>query len=153
MGEHVPPMRELSSLSAWRLSLWLILIGGALCAIVYAGLMPASLTAWLASRSEIAAGFYDAKLGRADALIVVFGTLLLGPVALLITLVFLVFATGVLGGFVLPVVRWLALPDWFATILVLLTVVLAAYTGRAMWLPPSLWFLGLVARACRVVFA
>lgn len=153
MGEHVPPMRELSSLSSWRLPLWLILIGAALCVIVYVGLMPASLTAWLATRSQIAAAFYDAELSRTDALIVVFGTLLLCPVALLITLVFLVFAMGVLGGFVLPVVRWLALPDWFATVLVLSTVVLAAYTGRAMWLPTSLWFLGLLARACRVVFA
>ena len=49
------------------------------------------------------------------------------------------------------VVRWFRLPDWVATASVLVGVVTALWLQSEMWLPRSIWFLGLLARACRVV--
>ena len=148
-------MKEMSSLMFWRLPQWLILIGSVLYVAAYVGLIPRphSLMSWLASRPDVAAAFHEPHFGRADALVLVFGTLFLGPLALLLTIVFLVFVMAMLGGFLLPIVRWLRLPDWLATVMVLVTVGLVAYTAREAWVPGSLWFLGLLARACRVVLA
>src|SRR2546426_8875286 len=39
----------------------------------------------------------------------------LAPFALFVALVLLIFTVAMLGGFVLPVVRWFSLPDWMAT--------------------------------------
>lgn len=148
-------MREMTSLSSWRLLHWVILVGAALYGTVYVGLIPPphTLMSWLASRPEVVTAFHDPHFGRADALILVFGTLFLGPLALLVALVFVVFAMAMLGGFLLPVMRWFRLPDWFATVTVLAMLGLVAYVERELWLPKSLWFLGLLARACRVMLA
>jgi hypothetical protein len=48
-------------------------------------------------------------------------------------------------------VRWFRLPDWVATASVLGGVVTALWLQSEMWMPRSMWFLGLLARACRVV--
>ena len=148
-------MREIVSLPSWRLPHWLILIGAALYASVYVGLIPPpqTLLSWLASRPGVATAFQDPNFGRADALILMFGTLFFAPFALVIALVFLIFALAILGGLVLPVVRWFGLPDWLATAMALLTVVVVAYTERGAWVPKSLWLLGVLARACLVVLA
>jgi len=63
----------------------------------------------------------------------------------------LVFLLAVFGGFLLPIVRWFRLPDWVATASVLGGVVTALWLQSEMWLPRSMWFIGLLARACRVV--
>jgi hypothetical protein len=43
------------------------------------------------------------------------------------------------------------MPDWIATVAVLGAVVTALWVQSEMWLPKSIWFLGLLARACRIV--
>jgi hypothetical protein len=63
----------------------------------------------------------------------------------------LVFVLAVFGGFLLPIVRWFRMPDWIATVAVLGAVVAVAWMQSELWLPKSLWFLGLLARACRIV--
>ena len=65
----------------------------------------------------------------------------------------LVFAIAMVGGFVLPVVRWLSLPDWIATAVVIVGGGMAAWVQSAHWLPRSVWFLGLLARAWKVILA
>ena len=75
----------------------------------------------------------------------------LAPFAIFVGLVLLVFAVAMLGGFVLPVIRWFSLPDWTATALVVLTGVVTAWAESELWLPRSLWFLSLLARAWRVI--
>jgi hypothetical protein len=60
---------------------------------------------------------------------------------------------AVLGGFLIPVVRWFGTPEWVANVLTLGVVTAAAYMGRDVWLPTTFWFLGLLARACRIVLA
>jgi hypothetical protein len=140
--------------TSWRLPHWLIAVGSVTTLAMYAGLMnPREIAVWFATRPEVSQAFAEPHFGRADALILVFSTLFLAPFALFIALVLLVFAIAILGGFVLPVVRWLSLPDWIATAVVVVGGGMAAWVQSAYWLPRSLWFLGLLARAWKVILA
>jgi hypothetical protein len=137
-----------------RASHWLIAIGALVYGTIYAGLIDVrGIAAWFANRPEVARAFSDPHFGRADALILLFSTLFLGPLALFIGLLLLVFVLAVFGGFLLPIVRWFRLPDWFASALVLGGVVAALWVHSDLWLPRSLWFMGLLARACRIVIS
>jgi hypothetical protein len=127
-------MRYAVSQSGLRLHQWLILFA-----------------AWFANQPEVSRAFSDPNFGRADALILLFSTLFLGPLAMLFGVLALVFVLAVFGGFLLPIVRWFRLPDWIATVTVLGGVVTLAWLETELWLPRSLWFLGLLARACRIV--
>lgn len=140
--------------TAWRLPHWLLAIGSALFVAVYAGLVqPREIALWFASRPEVAQAFADPHFGRADALILVFSTLFLAPFALFVGLVLLIFAVAMLGGLVLPVMRWFSLPDWMATALVIVASSAVAWVQSDLWLPRSLWFIGLLARAWKIVLA
>jgi len=140
--------------TAWRMPHWLIAIGSTFALAMYAGLVrPREIALYFAGRPEVAQAFADPNFGRADALILVFSTLFLAPFALFIALVLLIFSVAMLGGLVLPVVRWLSLPEWTATAFVVLVVSLAAWMQSDQWLPRSLWFLGLLARAWKVIIA
>jgi hypothetical protein len=145
-------MREAISHSGLRMHQWLILLGALLYGIIYMGVLePRGIAAWFANQPEVARAFSDPNFGRGDALILLFSTLFLGPLALLLGLMALVFLLAVFGGFLLPIVRWFRLPDWVATASVLGGVVAALWLQSEMWLPRSMWFIGLLARACRVV--
>jgi hypothetical protein len=145
-------MREAISHSGLRMHQWLILLGALLYGIIYMGVLePRGIAAWFANQPEVARAFSDPNFGRGDALILLFSTLFLGPLALLLGLMALVFLLAVFGGFLLPIVRWFRLPDWVATASVLGGVVTALWLQSEMWLPRSMWFIGLLARACRVV--
>ena len=131
---------------------WLILIGALVYGTIYTGVVDIPrIAAWFASRPEVAQAFSDPHFGRADALILVFSTLFLGPLALLLGLLTLIFVFAIFGGFLLPIVRWFRLPDWLASVIVLVGIVSAMWRHSDLWLPRSLWFVGLLARACRIV--
>jgi len=146
-------MREAVSLSLRRLPYWIFGIVTALFVTVNAGLIPSpyAMLTWLANRPAVATAFHDQALDRADAMVLLFGSLFLAPFAIMVGLVALIFAMGIFGGLVLPVVRWFTLPDWFATVIAALAVSALAYIERGTWVPRSLWVLGLLARACLVV--
>ena len=145
-------MRYAVSQSGLRVHQWLILFGALLYGTIYLGVLePRGIAAWFANQPEVSRAFSDPNFGRADALILLFSTLVLGPLAMLVGALALVFVLAVFGGFLLPITRWFRLPDWFATITVLGGVVTLAWVEAEMWLPRSLWFLGLLARACRIV--
>jgi len=141
------------TLTSWRLPHWLILGGIVLFLAAYAGVFPDlhNAVAWFSNRPEVADAFNDPNFGRADALILVFSTLFLGPLAILFAVILTIFLLAVLGGVALPLVRWFSLPDWTATALVILTLAVVAYVESHVWLPRSLWFIGLLARACLIV--
>ena len=140
--------------TAWRMPQWLIAIGSTLALGMYVGLVrPREIALYFAGRPEVAQAFADPNFGRADALILVFSTLFLAPFALFVALVLLIFSVAMLGGFVLPVVRWFGLPEWMATTFVILAVGLAAWMQSDQWLPRSIWFLGLLAKAWTVILA
>jgi len=142
-------MRETLSLRAHH---WLILIGALVYGSIYAGMLDVrGIAAWFAARPEVAKAFADPDFRRADALILLFSTLFLGPLALLLGLLMLIFVLAVFGGFLLPVMRWFHLPDWLASAVVLTGVVAALWMRTDIWLPRSLWFMGLLARACRII--
>jgi hypothetical protein len=131
---------------------WVILFGALLYASIYLGVLDLrGLASSLASRPEVARAFSDPNFGRADALILLFSTLFLGPLALFLGLLGLVFVLALFGGFLLPIVRWFRMPDWIATAMVLSAVMGLAWVHSDAWVPRSLWFLGLLARACRIV--
>src|SRR5437016_1241484 len=133
---------------------WVMLIGTLVYGAIYGGVLDVrGIGAWFANRPEVAKAFSDPNFGRADALILVFSTLFLGPLALLLGVLMLIFVLAVFGGFLLPIMRWFRLPDWFATASVLGGVVAAMVVYRELWLPRSLWFVGLLARACRIVIS
>jgi hypothetical protein len=145
-------MRYALSQSGLRMHQWLILLGGLLYAVVYLGVVePRGIAAWFANQPEVSRAFSDPNFGRADALILLFSTLFLGPLAMLLGLLALVFVLAIFGGFLLPIVRWFRLPDWIATVSVLGGVIAVLWSQTDLWLPKSLWFLGLLARACRIV--
>ena len=140
--------------TAWRLPHWVIALGSGLLLAMYAGVIqPREIAAYFASRPEVAQAFADPHFGRADALILVFSTLFLAPFAVFVASVLLVFGIAMLGGFVLPVVRWFRMPDWIATAFVLFVAAFVAWANSDQWLPRSLWFLGLVARAWKIIVA
>jgi len=144
-------MRDTFSLRAYH---WLILVGGLVYGTIYAGMLDIrGIAAWFANRPEVAKAFSDPNFGRGDALILVFSTLFLGPLAVLLGLLLLVFVLAVFGGFLLPIMRWFRMPDWFATVAVLGGVVAALWVYSDLWLPRSLWFMGLLARACKIVIS
>ncbi|HTO11731.1 MAG TPA: hypothetical protein VMQ51_09175 [Candidatus Binatia bacterium] len=129
-----------------------MLIGALVYGTIYAGMLDVrGIAVWFANRPEVAKAFSDPNFGRADAIILVFSTLFLGPLALLLGLLALIFVLAVFGGFLLPIVRWFHLPDWFASGLVLGGVVALAWVHSDAWVPRSIWFVGLLARACRLV--
>jgi hypothetical protein len=145
-------MRYALSQSGLRMHQWLILLGGLLYAVIYLGVVePRGIAAWFANQPEVARAFSDPNFGRADALILLFSTLFLGPLAMLLGVLALVFVLAIFGGFLLPIVRWFRLPDWIATVSVLGGVIAVLWLQTDLWLPKSLWFLGLLARACRIV--
>jgi hypothetical protein len=145
-------MRYALSQSGLRPHQWLILFGALLYSAIYLGVLePRGIAAWFADQPEVSRAFSDPNFGRADALILLFSTLFLGPLAALLGLLLLVFVLAVFGGFMLPIVRWFRMPDWVATAAVLGGVATLAWIQTDLWLPRSLWFLGLLARACRIV--
>jgi hypothetical protein len=145
-------MRYAVSQSGLRVHQWLILFGAVLYGTIYLGVLePRSIAAWFANQPSVSLAFSEPNFGRADALILLFSTLFLGPLAMLFGVLALVFVLAVFGGFLLPIVRWFRLPDWIATATVLGGVVTLAWLETELWLPRSLWFLGLLARACRIV--
>jgi len=142
-------MRDALSL---RTHHWLILIGALVYGTIYAGMLDVrGIAAWFAARPEVAKAFADPDFGRADALILLFSALFLGPLAVLLGGLMLIFVLAVFGGFLLPVMRWFHLPDWLATAMVMGGVVTALWMHSDAWLPRSLWFVGLLARACRIM--
>lgn len=147
-------MREIFTPTEWRLPHWLFASAVVIWFAIQTGLLqPRELAVYFAGRPEVLKAFADPNFGRADALMLIFGTLFLGPFAIFIGIVLVVFVMAILGGAVLPVTRWLQLPDSVATSVVAVALVAAAWLQSDLWVPRSLWFLSLLARAWRVVLA
>lgn len=147
-------MREIFTPTAWRLPHWLLATGIVLWFANQTGVLQLrEMALWFAGRPEVMKAFGDPNFGRADALILIFATLFLGPFAVFIGIVCVVFVMAILGGAVLPLTRWMQLPDSVATGVVAVAMAGAAWMQSDFWIPRSIWFLSLVARAWRVVLA
>ena len=145
-------MREAISHSGLRMHHWMILLGA----------LPTGSSTWassshvasppgFANRPEVARAFSDPNFGRGDALILLFSTLFLGPLALLLGLMALVFLLAVFGGFLPPDRALVPAPRLGRDRLGDGRSGHGAVAAERAWLPRSIWFLGLLARACRIV--
>jgi hypothetical protein len=97
----------------------------------------------LASQPHVNTAFQDPDTGKSDALLTLISFSLLTPMAagvLLIALVFLVKALA-------TVLVSLRVPSWLSAPAVGMSVLALLYTMSDAWLPPSLYALGIVARA------
>ena len=147
-------MRELFTPTEWRLPHWLLASAVVIWFAIQTGfLQPREIALYFANRPEVLGAFSEPHFGRADALMLIFGTLFLGPFAVFIGIILLVFVVAILGGAVLPVTRWMQLPDSAATGLVSGLVIGIAWMQSDVWVPRSLWFLSLLARAWKVMLA
>ena len=86
---------------------------------------------------------FDDEGGGAEALIVLISFVIVTPVVLIVAALLLTFMIKVVGGFLYQ----LRLPEFISLPVVMGVLVVGTYAIREAWLPDSLYFLGLVARA------
>ncbi|SRR5712691_4416907 len=88
---------------------------------------------------------------RTDALTLLFFCTFAAPLALAVAVGAVAFLLAVLVEAARPAMRALALPDRATRATIAVAVGSAAWLARDAWLPRSLWVLGMLARAYRVV--
>jgi hypothetical protein len=90
---------------------------------------------------------FAAKVDRADAIFMVFMFFFLTPLALVAFLGLIGFLGAMLAGFLEALWKTPGMPDWLFTGFVYLLLLVLAYFTRALWLPDTLGFFSLIARA------
>jgi hypothetical protein len=134
---------------------WCISIAAGLLMAMVFGIIPGpdDVLPELARRPDVRTAFTDPMFGKQDAMLFLFSFLFLGPFAGFIGFFLGLFVLGALGGIFLPVGHKIGLPEWFSTTLYLTLLGTFIYVERDVWMPPSLWFLGLVARSWMIVMS
>jgi len=97
----------------------------------------------LASQPHVRGACLDPDTGKSDALMALISFSLLAPLAVFVALMLVVFVVK----FVETLLVSLHAPAWPSTPLVGIALVATLYTTSPSWIPPSLYTLGLVARA------
>jgi cellulose synthase/poly-beta-1,6-N-acetylglucosamine synthase-like glycosyltransferase len=127
----------------WR---WLVGAVVALAVVAeYAGFsawLGARITA-LASQPGVSGAFQHPDSGRTDALTALIAFAVLTPIAAFLAVVALVLIAKAFETLVVSV----RLPAWLSTPVVGVAAILVVYVTSQAWLPPSLYGLGLIARA------
>jgi hypothetical protein len=90
---------------------------------------------------------------RSEALTFLFVVWFFAPFGLALGAAALGFLGAVVRGFLLTVTGALRLPDWTATTGAVAALAGAAYLGRGLWWPRSLWLLDLLTLAWRAALA
>ena len=139
----------MTTLMSWCVRHWFLTLAAGLFIAVSSGLLPSprDVIPELATRPEVGNAFQDPAFGKQDALLFVFSFVFLGPFAGFIGLLLGLFALGSLGGLFLPLGRKVGLPEWCSTTVCVILLGAFVYLDRDVWMPTSLWVLGLVARA------
>jgi hypothetical protein len=131
-----------------------ILTGAAMMMIaLFTGMIPSSrnIIAELASRPEVNTAFQDPAFGSQDAMLFLISFLFLGPFAGFVGFLLAVVILAALGGIFVPLGSRVGLPEWFSTSAFLIALGTFIYVKADIWMPPSLWFLGLVAKSWIIV--
>ena len=97
----------------------------------------------LASQPHVRGAFQDPDTGKSDALMALISFSLLAPMATFVAIMLVVFVVK----FVETLLVSLHAPGWPSTPLVGIALVATLYTTSPTWIPPSLYTLGIVARA------
>jgi hypothetical protein len=134
---------------------WCLLLAAVVLIAMFSGLVPSprEVMPELAARPEVGAAFQDRDFGKQDAMLFLFSFLFLGPFAVFVGFFLLLWLLGGLGAVFLPLGRRAGLPEWCSTTLYVTVLGLIVYLERAAWIPTSLRFLGLVARAWLLVMS
>jgi len=80
-----------------------------------------------------------------------FSFLFLGPFAGFVGFLLVIVILAALGGVFVPIGQKLGLPEWFSTASFLVALAIFIYVKTDVWIPPSMWFLGLVAKSWLIV--
>ena len=141
--------------ASWCWRHWSISIAAGVIIALFAGLIPSAheVLPELARRPDVKTAFTDPMFGKQDAMLFLFSFLFFGPFAGFIAFFFALFILGVLGGIFLPMGRRIGFPEWLSTALYMVLVCGFVYVERDVWMQPSLWFLGLVARSWMLVMS
>ena len=97
----------------------------------------------LASQPHVNTAFRDPDTGKSDALMALISFSVLAPVAVFVAIMLVLFVMR----FVETLLVSVHAPAWPSTPLVGIGLVAALYTTSPSWIPPSLYTLGMVARA------
>ena len=129
---------------------WFLVGVSALFVLTYFGLLSwgkvqVALEAVAAKPSG--AKVFAAKVDRADAIFMVFMFLFLTPLAITAVLGLIAFVGAILAGFLESFWKTPGMPDWLFTGFVYLLLLILAYFTRALWLPHTVGFFSLIARA------
>lgn len=129
---------------------WFLVVVSALFVLTYFGLLSwgkvqEALEAVAAKPTG--AKVFAAKVDRADAIFMVFMFFFLTPLALVALLGLIGFLGAMLAGFLEALWKTPGMPDWLFTGFVYLLLLVLAYVTRALWLPDTLGFFSLIARA------
>ena len=97
----------------------------------------------LASQPHVNTAFRDPDTGKSDALMALISFSILAPIAVFVAIMVVLFVVR----FVETLLVSMHAPGWPSTPLVGIALVATLYTTSQAWIPPSLYTLGMVARA------
>jgi len=140
---------------SWCVRHWFLTLAAGVLIAMDTGFVPSprDVIPELATRPEVRTAFQDPIFGTQDAMLFLFSFLFFGPFAGFVGFFLLLFVLGTLGAIFLPLGRRVGLPEWCSTTLYLMLLGTITYVERDAWMPTSLWFLGLMARAWIVVMS
>ena len=146
--------------ASWGWRNWVLLVLAAVAVAGYFGVLPTVERALdlptapaaierLASQPGVTDSFSEPFHGRMDAWMVIFLFIFLSPLALFMAVTIGILFLSVLAGTLAPVLGG----ERIAMLLVELGSGIAIFLTHGSWLPPVMYFLGLIARAYVVVAA
>lgn len=139
--------------ASWCGRHWVLTAAAMIMIALFTGIIPSprDVIPELASRPEVHTAFQDPAFGSQDAMLFLFSFLFLGPFAGFVGFLLAIVVLAALGGIFVPLGRQIGLPEWLSTTAVLMSIATYVYVKTDVWLPPSLWFLGLVAKSWLIV--
>src|SRR5262245_39687952 len=148
-------MTMMSTWMFWCGRHWCISIALGVMLALFTGLIPSphEVLPELARRPDVSNAFQDPLFGKQDAMLFLFSFLFFGPFAGFIGFFFTLFILGAMGGIFLPMGRRIGFPEWLSSAVYMALVCAFVYVERDVWMQPSLWFLGLVARSWMIVMS
>jgi hypothetical protein len=140
--------RRVLDVRSWGWGHWLFFGVGVIYLIFYFGYIKFSdvegMVQRMALSPEQTAGVFTEGIERAEALFIMFGVVLLTPVAAFFALFTGLFVTAVVSTFLNQTAR---LPDATAQLVVWLGLGVLAFVYFDRWWPPTKWFVNLLALA------
>ena len=139
--------------ASWCKKHWLLTAATMVLLVLSTGIIPSprELVPQLANQPEVKGAFTDPAFGSQDAMIFLFSFLFLGPFAGFIGFLLAIVILAALGGVFVPLGQKVGLPEWLSTAAFLVALATYIYVKADVWVPPSMWFLGLVAKSWLIV--